>query len=81
MKFQWTRRQLIESIGFAALPFSLTPAVGANRLEGDIKLSMPGRDLSDSTLSFIRQMGVKWITMGGPGAPTYSPEASDPPAG
>ena len=31
-------------------------------------------DLSDATLAFIRQMGVEWVTMFGPGAPTWSPE-------
>jgi mannonate dehydratase len=35
---------------------------------------MPGLGGGDDDLRLIRQLGVEWITMGGPGAPTYSPE-------
>lgn len=35
---------------------------------------MPAFGLTDSGLSFVKQMGVQWITMGGPGAPSYSSE-------
>ncbi|MEZ5356247.1 MAG: mannonate dehydratase [Bryobacteraceae bacterium] len=61
----------------------LSAALGASRtlaparaaaLEGGIKLTMPGRDLSPATLRFIAHLGVEWVTAGGPGAPTYSPE-------
>jgi mannonate dehydratase len=41
---------------------------------GEPKLTMPLRDLSDGSLAFLRQLNVEWVTMGGPGAPTYSPE-------
>ena len=39
-----------------------------------MRLSMPAFGLTDSGLNFVKQMGVQWLTMGGPGAPTYSPE-------
>jgi mannonate dehydratase len=39
-----------------------------------MRLSMPPFGLTDSGLNFVKQLGVQWITMGGPGAPTYSPE-------
>lgn len=39
-----------------------------------MRLSMPAFGLTDSGMKFVKQLGVHWITMGGPGAPTYSPE-------
>jgi mannonate dehydratase len=53
-----------------ALPVA---GAGAEELTGDVKLTMPAR-LSDESLIFIKQLGVDWVTMGGPAAPTYSPE-------
>src|SRR5262245_61340901 len=50
------------------------PCARAEELRGDIKLTMPARDLTDDTLRFIVHLGVEWVTMGGPGAPTYSEE-------
>lgn len=41
---------------------------------GGVKLTMPGGRGDDESLAFIRRLGVEWVTMGGPGAPTYSPE-------
>ena len=44
-------------------------------LTGDVKLSMPARDLSTEQLSFIRDLGVEYAQLqAAPGAPTYSPE-------
>lgn len=60
-----TRRSFLHMVAAAALPAELT---------GDVKLTMPARGLSDASLRFIRQLGVEWVTMGGPGSPTYSPE-------
>lgn len=63
-----TRRSLLAA-------FTLAPASHAgSELKGGIKLTMPGRDLSDDWLRFIAHLGVEWVTAGGPGAPTYSPE-------
>ena len=39
-----------------------------------MRLSMPPFGLTDAGLNFVKQLGVQWITMGGPGAPTYSPK-------
>ncbi len=50
------------------------PLMRAEELKGGIKLTMPAAGSSDEALRFIVQMGVEWVTMGGPGAPTYSPE-------
>lgn len=63
-----TRRSLL------AAPFGLCPGARAEELKGPIKLTMPARDLSDDSLRFIALLGVEWVTMSGPGAPTYSPE-------
>jgi mannonate dehydratase len=66
------RRTFFAGLGLA--PFAgLLPAQGAPPSPG-MKLSMPPFNLSDSGLKFVKQMGVQWITTGGPGAPTYSPE-------
>ena len=62
-----TRRAVLG--GILSLPLGF-----AEELKGGIKLTMPGGNLSDETLAFIAHMGVEWITTGGPGAPTYSPE-------
>lgn len=50
------------------------PAAWAAELKGGIKLTMPGRNLSEDWLRFLVHLGVEWVTSGGPGAPTYSPE-------
>ena len=67
----WDRRRFLQTLAAVAI----TPAVGARseELTGDVKLTMPA-NLSEESLSFIQQLGVEWVTMGGPGAPTYSPE-------
>lgn len=62
-----TRRGLVTGAIFARSGL-------AEQLAGGIKLTMPARDLSDDSLRFILHLGVEWVTMGGPGAPTYSPE-------
>jgi mannonate dehydratase len=62
-----SRRALLG--GILSLPLGF-----AEELKGGIKLTMPGGSLSDETLAFIAYLGVEWITTGGPGAPTYSPE-------
>ncbi len=49
-------------------------AFGGEELKGGIKLTMPGGNLSDESLRFIAHLGVEWVTAGGPGAPTYTPE-------
>lgn len=66
---------------------ALTLPVLSAELKGGIKLTMPGGELSDDTLRFIVHLGVEYVTTGGPGAPTYTPEGrvvrareSDPPA-
>ena len=51
----------------------LAPSLKAEELTGGVKLTMPGRN-SEGWLRFIRALGVEWVTMSGPGAPTYSPE-------
>ena len=66
------RRRFVQALSSAVLWPSLR--VRAEELSGDVKLTMPARDASEASLSFIRQFGVDWVTMGGPGAPTYSEE-------
>ena len=46
----------------------------AEELKGGMKLTMPAANLADDTLRFLVQLGVEWITTGGPGSPTYSAE-------
>ena len=41
-----------------------------------MKLTMPAGQATDEQLRFIVYMGVEWVTMGGPSAPTYSPGGS-----
>jgi len=50
------------------------PLARAEELKGGIKLTMPASNLDAGTLQFLVQLGVDWITTGGPGSPTYSPE-------
>jgi mannonate dehydratase len=59
----------------ALLAGALTIPIGrGEELKGGIKLTMPAGLAADETLRFIVHLGVEWVTMGGPGAPTYSPE-------
>ena len=46
----------------------------AEELKGRMRLTMPAGQASDDALRFIVHLGVEWVTMGGPGAPTYSTE-------
>jgi mannonate dehydratase len=62
-----SRRALLAST--LAVPFG-----SGEELKGGIKLTMPAGTASDEALRFIAYLGVEWVTMGGPGAPTYSPE-------
>jgi mannonate dehydratase len=62
-----SRRTILSSIAAASLSW-------AEELKGRMKLTMPGGGGSDEQLRFIRQLGVEWVTMGGPGSPTYTPE-------
>ena len=62
------RRSFLGAIAAAPLGFSY------GQTASTMRLSMPPFGLTDSGLNFVKQMGVQWITMGGPGAPTYSPE-------
>ncbi|MBI3693325.1 MAG: hypothetical protein HY238_00585 [Acidobacteria bacterium] len=71
MPAQVSRRRLLQSIG-AATGSRLVLRAAAT-LEGELKLTLRALDLSDASLAFIRQMGVEWVTMVGPGAPTWSP--------
>lgn len=50
------------------------PLARSEELKGGIKLTMPAGNASDEQLRFIVHLGVEWVTMGGPGAPTYSQE-------
>lgn len=58
--------------GGAALP----AVAAAEELKGRMKLTMPAGRANDEQLRFIVHLGVEWVTMGGPGAPTYSPDGS-----
>lgn len=58
---------------FVALT-GLAPFARGESLTGRLKLTLPARDLSGDTLNSIVNFGVEWITMGGPGAPTYTTE-------
>ena len=40
--------------------------------EPGIKITFPASGLSDDTLRFMQQIGVRWITAGGPNSPTYN---------
>ncbi len=55
------------------------PAVSssfAEELKGRMKLTMPAGRANDAQLRFIVHLGVEWVTMGGPSAPTYTPDGS-----
>ncbi|HYP05548.1 MAG TPA: hypothetical protein VER03_04865, partial [Bryobacteraceae bacterium] len=60
------RRSFLGALGAASLLRGAAPT--------QMQLSMPNFGMTDAGLTFVKQMGVQWITMGGPGAPTYSPE-------
>lgn len=64
-----SRRAALGFAGALALP-----GLFAEELKGGIKLTMPVGALSDDALRFVQQMGVEWITTGGPGSPTYTNE-------
>ena len=80
-----SRRQFMTSVAGAvaastAIPvFSIGKSHGNHTkvkpLTGDVKLSMPARDLSSEQLGFIRDLGVEYAQLqAAPGAPTYSLE-------
>ncbi|MCZ6675005.1 MAG: mannonate dehydratase, partial [Verrucomicrobia bacterium] len=80
-----SRRKFISTVagavaGSVALPaFSIAKSHASHRkveqLTGDVKLSMPARDLSSEQLGFIRDLGVEYAQLqAAPGAPRYSPE-------
>ena len=64
-----SRRTLIGMAGALAIPRGF-----AEELKGTMKLTMPVGSLTDDALNFVLQMGVEWITTGGPGFPTYTNE-------
>ncbi len=70
-----SRRALLA--GGMVLP--LVPA-RAEELKGGVKLTMPAMNLNDDTLRFLVQLGVEWVTTGGPGSPTYTVEGRVVPA-
>ena len=83
-----TRRHLLSAAGALALPVPFTKGAAPTELKGDIKLTMPASGTSDMALNFIAYMGVEWVTLSGPGGPTYTEEgrvvkvagdASEPP--
>jgi mannonate dehydratase len=65
------RRTFLGAAGAASLVSATSAQTSA---PSGMKLSMPAFGYTDSGLNFVKQMGVEWITTGGPGAPTYSPE-------
>jgi len=80
-----SRRKFLTSVAGAvaastAFPlFAIGKSHGAHgkvgQLTGDVKLSMPARDLSSEQLGFIRDLGVEYAQLqAAPGAPTYAPE-------
>ena len=40
--------------------------------EPGIKITFPASGLSDDSLRFMQQIGVRWITAGGPNSPRYN---------
>ena len=44
-----------------------------------MRLSMPPFGLTDAGLNFVKQLGVQWITMGGPGHARILPEGRSSP--
>ena len=80
-----SRRKFISTVagavaGSMTLPaFTIAKSHANHRkveqLTGDVKLSMPARDLSSEQLGFIRDLGVEYAQLqAAPGAPRYSPE-------
>jgi len=80
-----SRRKFLNTVASAVAVSAALPGISfansrerqfsAEQLTGDLKLSMPARDLSDETLGFIRDLGVEYAQLSSaPGAPTYSPE-------
>ena len=69
-----TRRDCFRVAG-AALAAALARASDAATFgEPGMKITFPASGFADKTLRFMQQIGVRWITAGGPNAPTYSPE-------
>jgi len=67
-----SRRALLA--GTIAAP-ALAPSFSfAEQLTGGIKLTMPVGGLTEQALNFVVQMGVEYVTTGGPGSPTYNTE-------
>ena len=67
-----SRRALIA--GGIGLP-AMAPSF-AEELKGRMKLTMPAGQANEAQLRFIAHLGVEWVTMGGPSAPTYTPDGS-----
>ncbi len=69
-----TRRQWFRLSAAAAAALAARSSRGASFGEPGIKITFPAGGLRDESLRFMQQLGVRWITAGGPNAPTYSPE-------
>lgn len=59
---------------FLAGGLALAAPLESAPLTGLMKLTMPGGAMDDDTLRYMVQLGVEWVTTGGPGAPTYNTE-------
>ena len=73
MKTQDSSRRAFLALGAAvAAVAGARPAQGLGFDEPGIKITFPAGGLADDTLRFMQQIGVRWITAGGPNAPTYN---------
>ena len=80
-----SRRRFISTVAGAIAASTTIPVFSIARshashgrvtpLSGDVKLSMPARDLSSEQLGFIRDLGIEYAQLqSSPGAPVYAPD-------
>lgn len=67
-----SRRTFLALTAAAALAATGKRAQALGFDEPGIKITFPAGGLADDTLRFMQQIGVRWITAGGPNAPTYN---------
>lgn len=67
-----SRRNFLALTAAAAVAAAAKPAAAMGFDEPGIKITFPAGGLNDQSLRFMQQIGVRWITGGGPNAPTYN---------
>jgi D-mannonate dehydratase len=66
-----TRRHLLQIAGLTRTSFLLGQLTGS---EPKLCMGMNWFQMSEARLAFMGRLGIRWVALWGPGAPTYSPE-------